>query len=150
MFPEKVISPSGRIFWSDPNTPWYAGIYSVWTSPDLLLTRCSSKTREKLKNSARVWGCISVEKAGDGEKALRAYADLKPDFVTLDITMPNLNGIDALEKLVELYPDAKVIIVSAVGQKQLVFKALGLGAKDFIIKPFDPARVKQAVDRLFE
>ena len=64
--------------------------------------------------------------------------------------MPNLNGIDALEKLVELYPDAKVIIVSAVGQKQLVFKALGLGAKDFIIKPFDPARVKQAVDRLFE
>jgi two-component system chemotaxis response regulator CheY len=88
--------------------------------------------------------------AGDGEKALRAVADLKPDFVTLDITMPTLNGIDALEKLVELYPDAKVIIVSAVGQKQLVFKALGLGAKDFIIKPFDPARVKQAVDRLFE
>ena len=91
-----------------------------------------------------------VAEASDGEKALRAYADLKPDFVTLDITMPNLNGIDALEKLVELYPDAKVIIVSAVGQKQLVFRALGLGAKDFIIKPFDPARVKQAVDRLFE
>lgn len=91
-----------------------------------------------------------VAEAGDGEKALRAYADLKPDFVTLDITMPKLNGIEALEKLMEKYSDAKVIIVSAVGQKQLVFKALGLGAKDFIIKPFDPARVKQAVDRLFE
>lgn len=91
-----------------------------------------------------------VAEAGDGEKALRAYADLKPDFVTLDITMPKLNGIEALEKLMEKYPDAKVVIVSAVGQKQLVFKALGLGARDFIIKPFDPARVKQAVDRLFE
>ena len=91
-----------------------------------------------------------VGEAGDGEKALRAYADLKPDFVTLDITMPKLNGLEALEKLVKIYPDAKVVIVSAVGQKQLVFKALSLGAKDFIIKPFDPARVKQAVDRLFE
>lgn len=91
-----------------------------------------------------------VAEAGDGEKALSAYAETKPDFITLDITMPKLNGIEALEKLIELYPDAKVIIVSAVGQKQLVFKALGLGAKDFIVKPFDPARVKQAIDRLFE
>ncbi|MDF1567161.1 MAG: response regulator [Spirochaetaceae bacterium] len=91
-----------------------------------------------------------VAEAGDGEKALEVYAELKPDFVTLDITMPKLNGIEALEKLIAEYPEAKVIIVSAVGQKQLVFQALGLGVKDFIVKPFDPDRVRQSINRLFE
>lgn len=91
-----------------------------------------------------------VAEAGDGEMALELYAELKPDFVTLDITMPKLNGIEALEKLIAEFPEAKVIIVSAVGQKKLVFQALGLGAKDFIIKPFDPDRVKQSINRLFE
>ena len=91
-----------------------------------------------------------VAEAGDGEKALRAYADTRPDFVTLDITMPKLNGLEALERLMQNYPDAKVLIVSAVGQKQLVFQALGLGAKDFIVKPFEPERVRQSIKRLFE
>ena len=91
-----------------------------------------------------------VAEAGDGEKALRAYSDTKPDFVTLDITMPKLNGLEALERLMKAHPDAKVLIVSAVGQKQLVFQALGLGAKDFIVKPFEPERVRQSIKRLFE
>jgi two-component system chemotaxis response regulator CheY len=63
--------------------------------------------------------------------------------------MPRINGIEVLRNLTGRYPEAKVVIVSAVGQKQLVFNALSLGAKDFIVKPFDPERVKEAIGRLF-
>lgn len=91
-----------------------------------------------------------IGEAGDGEQALRNYDKARPDFVTLDITMPKMNGIDTLKELVEKYPEAKVVIVSAVGQKKLVFEALSIGAKDFIVKPFDPDRVKQSINRLFE
>jgi len=91
-----------------------------------------------------------ISEAGDGEQALKNYEKANPDFVTLDITMPKMNGIDTLKTLIEKYPDAKVVIVSAVGQKKLVFEALATGAKDFIVKPFDPERVRQSINRLFE
>jgi len=91
-----------------------------------------------------------VAEASNGQEALDLFESYRPDFVTLDITMPQLNGIEALEQLVSKFPDAKVVIVSAVGQKQMVFQAIGRGAKDFIIKPFDPERVLLAIDRLFQ
>ena len=91
-----------------------------------------------------------VGEAENGQKALELYAQLKPDFVTMDITMAEMNGMDALKGLVSKFPDAKVVMVSAMGQKTMVFEALGQGAKDFIIKPFDPDRVLVAIDRLFE
>ena len=90
-----------------------------------------------------------VAEAENGQEALDLYEEHKPDFITLDITMPQLNGIEALETLMKKHPDARVIIVSAVGQKKLVFNALALGAKDFIVKPFEPDRVMMAVDRVF-
>ena len=91
-----------------------------------------------------------IAEAGDGEEALRAYAKHTPDFVTLDISMPKMSGIEVLKNILNKFPEAKIIIVSAVGQKQIVFKALGIGAKDFIVKPFDNDRVLQSIDRLFE
>lgn len=91
-----------------------------------------------------------VAEASNGQEALDLYESYQPDFVTLDITMPQLNGIEALEKLIQRFPDARVVIVSAVGQKQIVFQAISKGARDFIIKPFDPARVLMSIDRLFE
>ena len=90
-----------------------------------------------------------VAEAANGQEALSLYAELKPDFITLDISMPQLNGIEALKMILEKYPDARVVIVSAVGQKQIVFEALGLGAKDFIIKPFEAERVLKSIRRLF-
>lgn len=90
-----------------------------------------------------------VAEAENGEEAIRNYDAEKPDFVTLDITMPKMDGIAVLEQLIAKYPDVKVVIVSAVGQKQLVFKALKMGAKDFIIKPFEKDRVLKSIDRLF-
>ena len=91
-----------------------------------------------------------VAEAANGEEALDLYAQYEPDFVTLDITMPQLNGIEALEQLIADHPEARVVIVSAVGQKRMVFEAIAKGARDFIIKPFDPQRVLLAIDRLFE
>ncbi len=91
-----------------------------------------------------------VGEAGDGDEGLRLCEKLNPDFVTLDISMPRTNGMQLLEKLRAKFPDVRVVMVSAVGQKRLVIDALQCGAVDFVIKPFDPDRVRQAVDRLFE
>lgn len=91
-----------------------------------------------------------VAEAADGQEAVQLYSLFKPDFMTLDITMPHMNGIEVLRNLLEMFPDAKIVIVSAVGQKMIVFEALDLGAKDFIIKPFDSDRVLKAIRRLFE
>lgn len=91
-----------------------------------------------------------VAEAANGREALDLYESYRPDFVTLDITMPQLNGIEALTLMMHAHPDAKVVIVSAVGQKRMVFQAIAQGAKDFIIKPFEPERVLIAIDRLFE
>ena len=91
-----------------------------------------------------------VGEAENGARALELYTQLKPDFVTLDITMAEMNGMEALKGIVTKYPDAKVVMVSAMGQKTMVFEALSQGAKDFIIKPFDPDRVLMAIDRLFD
>ena len=91
-----------------------------------------------------------VAEAENGRQAVGLYEQSKPDFITLDITMPQLNGIAALKDLLCFDPDARVVIVSAVGQKQIVFDAISLGAKDFIIKPFEPERVLKSIRRLFE
>lgn len=90
-----------------------------------------------------------VAEAENGKTALDLFADTTPDFVTLDITMPKLNGLEALQNLLAEHPEAKVVIVSAVGQKQIVFEAIGMGAKDFIIKPFEADRVLKSIRRLF-
>ncbi len=90
-----------------------------------------------------------VGEAGDGDEALRLFKQLEPDFVTLDISMPGTNGMQALEQLRAEHPDAKVVIVSAVGQKRLVIEALQMGAADFVIKPFEAERVLEAIERLF-
>lgn len=91
-----------------------------------------------------------VGEAENGQKALELYDQVKPDFVTMDITMAEMNGMEALKNLMARHPDAKVVMVSAMGQKTMVFEALGQGARDFIIKPFDPERVLKAVSRLFD
>jgi two-component system, chemotaxis family, chemotaxis protein CheY len=91
-----------------------------------------------------------IAEAADGEEAVRLYEKHAPDFVTLDITMQKLNGIEALEQIMDKHQDALIVIVSAMGQKKMVFDAISKGAKDFIIKPFEPDRVIAAIDRLFE
>lgn len=91
-----------------------------------------------------------IGEAGDGDEAVRLYQELNPDFVTLDISMPGTNGMEALEQLRAYDSTAKIVIVSAVGQKRQVIDALQKGAADFVIKPFERDRVLKAVKRLFQ
>jgi two-component system chemotaxis response regulator CheY len=86
-----------------------------------------------------------VGEAQDGMQAIALCSQLQPDFITLDITMPHLDGIEALPRILAEHPDLKVVIVSAIGQKMLVLQALQIGAKDFVVKPFDAERVLVAV-----
>lgn len=91
-----------------------------------------------------------IAEAENGVQALEKYRTFMPDFVTMDISMAEMNGIDALGTLLREFPEAKIVMVSAVGQKQLVFEALEMGAKDFIVKPFDSERVMVSIDRIFK
>jgi two-component system chemotaxis response regulator CheY len=77
-----------------------------------------------------------VGEAENGEKAVELYKEIKPDLVTMDITMPVMDGLEALEKIIAMDKGAKVVMVSAMGQEKLVKKAIVMGAKYFLVKPF--------------
>jgi len=79
--------------------------------------------------------------AGDGKEAIAQYRKLRPDLVLLDITMPNLDGTEALKAILAEDPQAQVVMITALGQKDQVLNAIKAGARDFIIKPFDHDRV---------
>jgi len=89
-----------------------------------------------------------VGEAESGAQAVQRFRDLKPDLVTMDIVMPDMGGIEAVREIVKLDPDAKVLMCSAMGQQALVVEAIQAGAKDFVVKPFQPSRVLEAVQRV--
>ena len=89
-----------------------------------------------------------VTEATNGAEALEKYKQNKPDAVLLDITMPKMDGIVTLQVIIKVDPEAKVAMVTAMGQRSMVIKALKEGAKDFVIKPFDAARVLATVQKL--
>src|SRR5436305_14662764 len=89
-----------------------------------------------------------VGEAETGTQAVERYQDLRPDLVTMDIVMPDMGGIDAVREIVKLDPEAKVLMCSAMGQQALVVEAIQAGAKDFVVKPFQPSRVLEAVTRV--
>ncbi len=86
-----------------------------------------------------------VGEAQDGVEAVEKFRELRPDLVTMDITMPEMDGITALKKIREIDSNAKVIMCSAMGQQAMVIDAIKAGAKDFIVKPFQADRVLEAV-----
>ncbi|MGM8214479.1 response regulator [Bacillaceae bacterium W0354] len=86
--------------------------------------------------------------AQDGVEAVDKYRELKPDLVTLDITMPEKDGISALKEIMAEDPSAKVIMCSAMGQQAMVIDAIQAGAKDFIVKPFQADRVLEAIKKV--
>ena len=86
--------------------------------------------------------------AENGAKAVEKYAELKPDLVLMDITMPEMDGIEALKKIKASDPSASVIMCSAMGQQAMVIEAIQNGAKDFIVKPFQADRVLEAVKKV--
>jgi len=88
-----------------------------------------------------------VGEAVDGVQAVEKYNELKPDLVTMDITMPEMDGITALKEIKSHDPAAKIIMCSAMGQQAMVIDAIQAGAKDFIVKPFQADRVIEAIQK---
>jgi two-component system, chemotaxis family, chemotaxis protein CheY len=93
-------------------------------------------------------GFAVIGQAKTGVEAVEKYKELRPDLVTMDIVMPDMGGIDAVKAITAEFPDAKILMCSAMGQQSLVIEAIQAGARDFIVKPFQPSRVLEAVQRV--
>ncbi len=89
-----------------------------------------------------------VEEAGNGQEAVDKYQTLHPDCVLMDITMPEMSGIEALKAIKAHDSEAKVIMVSALGQQAMVIQAIEQGARDFIVKPYEPTRVLTSLSKV--
>ena len=89
-----------------------------------------------------------VGEAESGLQAVAKYRELKPDLVTMDIVMPDMGGIEAVREICKSDPEAKILMCSAMGQQALVVEAIQAGAKDVVVKPFQPSRVLEAVQRV--
>lgn len=104
--------------------------------------------RMTIKKMLEAHGHTVVGEAGNGVEAVKRYAEIKPDIVMLDITMPDMDGVSALKRIKEIDAQARVIMCSAMGQQAMVIESIQAGAKDFIVKPFQPDRVLEAVSKV--
>ena len=103
--------------------------------------------RMKFKKLLQANGYEVVE-ASTGVEAVEQYDAVHPDAVLLDITMPGMDGLEALKEIRSSHPEARITMVTAMGQQAIVLEALKAGAKDFVVKPFDPDRVLDAVKKM--
>jgi two-component system chemotaxis response regulator CheY len=101
--------------------------------------------RMMLKDILANSGYQVVSEAENGAVAVEKYADVKPDITIMDITMPEMDGLQAVKEIRAIDPQAKIIMCSAMGQQAMVIEAIQSGAKDFVVKPFQPERVLEAV-----
>ncbi|WP_129408205.1 response regulator [Marinitoga lauensis] len=104
--------------------------------------------RMLLKDIITKAGMEVVGEAANGQDAIQKYNELKPDVVTMDITMPVMDGIQAIKEIKKQDPAAKIIVCSAMGQQAMVIEAIQAGAKDFIVKPFQANRVIEAIQKV--
>jgi two-component system chemotaxis response regulator CheY len=103
--------------------------------------------RKRIKEIAEEAGWDVAGEARDGEEAVALYLREKPDLVTLDIVMPKLDGVSALKRMIENDPQARVVMVSAVNQKDKLAECIQAGAIDFIVKPFDRASLRSFFEK---
>jgi len=113
----------------------------------VLLVDDASFMRMMLKNILVGAGYEVAGEAENGIKAIELFRTIKPDLVIMDIIMPEMGGIDAVREIVKGDPQAKILMCSSMGQQSLVVEAIQAGAKDFIIKPFQPSNVLEAVKK---
>ena len=104
--------------------------------------------RHLLKNILVGMGWEVVGEAGNGKEAADKYRELSPDVVTMDIVMPGTSGIEALKQIRGKDPQAKIVMISAIDQREPVMEALKLGAADYVVKPFEKERVEEAMHRV--
>lgn len=117
-------------------------------SRTLLVTDDALIIRAMIKDTATEAGWNVVGEAQNGQQAIEMYEALRPDAVTLDMVMPDFDGIHALSGIKQLDPEARVLVVSALDQKQTLKEAFRLGAADFIVKPFDPKNLVATLEKM--
>ena len=111
----------------------------------ILLVDDAAFMRKVIKDTLNKNGYTDVHEAVDGADAVEKYDELHPDLVMMDITMPNMDGLEALKAIRAKDPNANVVMCSAMGQESMVIDAVRSGAKDFIVKPFKSDRLLKAV-----
>lgn len=104
--------------------------------------------RTMLKDILEKNGFEVAGEAGNGIEAIEGYKETKPDLVTMDVTMPEMDGLTALKEIMKIDSSAKIIMCSAMGQQTMVMDSIKAGAKDFIVKPFNGERVIEALDKV--
>jgi len=115
---------------------------------NILIVDDAAFMRMMIKDILTKNGYNVVGEAENGAKAIEKYGELKPDLVLMDITMPEVDGIAALKKIKGSDPNALIIMCSAMGQQAMVIESIQAGAKEFIVKPFQPDRVLEAVKKV--
>ena len=114
----------------------------------IMLVDDAAFMRMMVKNALTKSGYDNFVEAQDGAEAVKKYDEEKPDMVIMDITMPNMDGLQALKKIRENDPNAKSVMCTAMGQEGMVVDAIKSGAKDFIVKPFNADRIVQTVNTI--
>lgn len=114
----------------------------------ILIVDDAAFMRMMIKDILTKNGYNVVGEAENGAKAIEKYKELSPDLVIMDITMPEMDGIQAVREIRKLNSNAKIIMCSAMGQQAMVIEAIQAGAKDFIVKPFQSDRVVEAVKKV--
>jgi two-component system chemotaxis response regulator CheY len=114
----------------------------------VLVTDDAAFMRMMIKNILQQGGHEIVGEAANGQEAIELYALHEPDVVTMDITMPVMDGIQALREIRSKHPNARILMCSAMGQKEMVLDAITAGAKGFLVKPFDNAKVLEEIARM--
>jgi two-component system, chemotaxis family, chemotaxis protein CheY len=127
---------------------WCVCPWSYLMIKTLLVVDDATVMRRRIKDVARAAGWTIVGEAANGREAVDYYAKLHPVATTLDLAMPQCGGLDALRKIMEIDPDAKVLIISAMQEAKSLKAAVDLGAMDFVVKPFDDATICAALERI--
>jgi two-component system, chemotaxis family, chemotaxis protein CheY len=117
-------------------------------SKSILITDDALFMRTTLRNILVSNGYTIAAEAGNGKEAVEKYRSSKPNLVLLDITMPVMDGIAAAREIKSIDPNANIVMCTAMGQKDMVMEAIKAGAKDFIVKPFQPDRVIDSIQKL--
>ena len=116
----------------------------------ILIVDDSRTSRKMIRGILEGAGHQVVGEATDGEDGVAKYSELKPDVVTMDITMPKLDGIASIKKILEIDSKAKVVMVTAAGQKEKVVEAIKIGAAEYITKPYDAEKMVEAINNVLK
>ncbi|MBR6628146.1 MAG: response regulator [Lachnospiraceae bacterium] len=123
---------------------------TVGSKGTIVVVDDSAMSRKILRVILEEAGYSIVAEAADGVEAVEAYKQYKPELITLDITMPNLDGIGALKQIMEFDAKAKAVMITAAGQQNKIIEALKIGAEKFITKPFDKDEVIKSIDAIMK